>query len=144
MKKSNTQLLVVDDSASMRRRLCELLHELGFANIHEAANGAVALDLFQRTPYDVVITDWYMPYATGIDLLRAIRGGAQRSATPVLVLTGNVTMARIVEAIEAGANGFVTKPFVAHSLSEKVLRLVAALPPVTEFEPPMRSWGRRA
>lgn len=135
MHRTNTRLLVVDDSASMRHIICDLLHELGFPAVDEAADGAAALELFLRTPYDVVITDWYMPRSSGIDLLRAIRSSAVRSETPVLVLTGHVTTARVVEAIEAGANGFVAKPFVAPSLCEKVLRLVAALPEVTEFMP---------
>ncbi len=136
MNRTNTRLLVVDDSVSMRHIICDLLHELGFPNVDEAGDGAAALELFQRTAYDVVITDWYMPRASGIDLLRAIRHSPERNETPVLVLTGHVTTARVVEAIEAGANGFVAKPFVAPSLCEKVLRLVASLPPVAEASNP--------
>ena len=130
MHRTNTRLLVVDDSASMRHIICDLLHELGFPAVDEAIDGAAALELFKRTAYDVVITDWYMPHLDGIDLLRAIRAGPVRNQTPVLVLTGHVTTARVVEAVEAGANGFVAKPFVAPSLCEKVMRLVASLPPV--------------
>ena len=144
MNRTNTRLLVVDDSPSMRQIICELLHELGFPAVDEAADGGVALELFHRHPYDVVITDWYMPRTSGIELLRAIRTGKERSETPVLVLTGHVTTARVVEAIEAGANGFVAKPFVAPSLCEKVLRLVASLPPVTDFiAPPQAVVGAR-
>lgn len=144
MNRTNTRLLVVDDSVSMRNIICELLHELGFPAVDEAGDGAAAFELFQRTPYDVVITDWYMPRASGIDLLRSIRNSPERNETPVLVLTGHVTTARVVEAIEAGANGFVAKPFVAPSLCEKVLRLVASLPPVTEFvQPPPSAVGAR-
>lgn len=137
MNRTNTRLLVVDDSVSMRHIICDLLHELGFPAIDEAGDGVAALELFQRTPYDVVITDWYMPRCDGIDLLRAIRHAPERAETPVLVLTGHVTTARVVEAIEAGANGFIAKPFVAPSLCEKVLRLVASLPPVSDFLPSM-------
>ena len=136
MNRTNTRLLVVDDSISMRHIICDLLHELGFPAVDEAADGSAAFELFQRTAYDVVITDWYMPRSSGIDLLKAIRHGSERCETPVLVLTGHVTTARVVEAIEAGANGFVAKPFVAPSLCEKVLRLVASLPPVTDFVQP--------
>ena len=135
MNRANTRLLVVDDSVSMRHLICDLLHELGFPLVDEAADGSAALELFQRTRYDVVITDWYMPHSSGIELLKAIRRSPERQETPVLVLTGHVTTARVVEAIEAGANGFVAKPFVAPSLCEKVLRLVALLPPVTDFVP---------
>lgn len=141
MNRTNTRLLVVDDSASMRQIICDLLHELGFPAVDEAADGAAALELFRHHVYDVVITDWYMPRTSGIELLRAIRQGEVRPETPVLVLTGHVTTARVVEAIEAGANGFVAKPFVAPSLCEKVLRLVASLPPETEFIPPAQLMG---
>jgi two-component system chemotaxis response regulator CheY len=137
MNRANTRLLVVDDSISMRHIICDLLHELGFPSIDEAADGIAALELFRRTSYDVVITDWYMPHSSGIDLLKAIRHSPERAETPVLVLTGHVTTARVVEAIEAGANGFVAKPFIAPSLCEKVLRLVGSLPPVSDFVAPM-------
>lgn len=143
MNRNSTRLLVVDDSASMRQIIIDLLHELGFPTVDEAADGAQALELFRVNAYDVVITDWYMPRTSGIELLRAIRTGSVRSETPVLVLTGHVTTARVVEAIEAGANGFVAKPFVAPSLCEKVLRLVASLPPETEFVPASQLMGAR-
>ncbi|MDP1821726.1 MAG: response regulator [Archangium sp.] len=135
MNRADALLLVVDDSPSMRESLCDLLHDLGFPNVDTAANGATALALFHRTPYDVVITDWYMPYSGGLDLLRAIRGGSQRQDTPVLVLTGPVTRLHVNEALEAGASGFVPKPFVAAALSEYVLELVAAKAPATTYRP---------
>lgn len=137
MDRCDSHLLVVDDSASMRASICDLLRELGFSHIDEAADGAAAFTLFQHTPYDVVITDWYMPHADGLHLLRTIRNGSERNQTPVLMLTGNATTGRMAEALEAGATGFITKPSVAPTLCEKVLCLVAALHPVTPFEPAM-------
>jgi len=134
MNRTNTRLLVVDDSPSMRQIICELLHELGFPAVDEAADGGVALELFHRNPYDVVITDWYMPRANGLMLLRSIRGGAERNQTPVLMLTGNATCCRQAEALEAGATGFIAKPSIAPTLCEKVLRLVAGLHPATPFQ----------
>jgi len=128
MKNSSARLLVVDDSASMRHIIRDLLLRLGFTDIDEAPDGRVAYERFQRTPYDLIMTDWSMPHFDGIALLRAIRQGTERQATPVIVLTGHVNTARVVEAIEAGADGFVAKPFIIPSLTEKVLRLVAALP----------------
>ena len=126
MNKSDALLLVVDDSPSVRECICDLLQDLGFPHVDQAANGALALALFERTPYDVVITDWYMPYVTGIELLRSIRTGAQRKDTPVLVLTGSVTSSCLRQALAEGATGFIAKPFVAGALCEKVLSLVAA------------------
>ena len=109
--------------------------DLGFVRIDEAADGLSALDLFQAAPYDLVLTDWNMPFVSGLELLKAIRQSAQRPTTPVLLFTGEVSPKRVVEAMESGANGFVTKPFVTATLSDKVLRIIASLPPVTEFIP---------
>lgn len=81
--------------------------------------------MFQQQPYDVVITDWYMPRLTGIELLRAIRTGVLRARTPVLVLTGTVTRGLLREAIAAGANGFIPKPFVTPSLGNQMNHLMA-------------------
>lgn len=136
MNRADALLLVVDDSPSMRESLCDLLHDLGFPNVDTATNGTTALALFQRTPYDLVITDWYMPWAGGLELIRAIRGGTQRQHTPVLVLTGPVTRHHVNDALEAGANGFIPKPFIAAALSEYVLELVAAKAPATRYRAP--------
>jgi len=125
MKRDDARLLLVDDSASMRTTIRSLLRGLGFPHIDEAADGNEAFSLFLQHPYDVVITDWYMPRFTGIELLRAIRTGLQRQATPVLVLTGSVTRGCLREAIAAGANGFIPKPFVGPSLGNQMSHLMA-------------------
>ena len=135
MNRGDALLLVVEDSRSMRESICDLLRDLGFSNVHEAANGADALARFQRHPYDLVITDWFMPWVTGIELLKAIRSGSQRAETPVLVLTGTVTHDSLSQAIAAGATGFISKPFFAPELCEQVLGLVAAIAPSTKYEP---------
>lgn len=135
MNRPDALVLVVEDSRSMRESICDLLRDLGFPNVHEAANGADALALFQATPYDIVITDWFMPWVTGIELLKAIRSGSQRADTPVLVLTGTVTHGSLSEAVAAGATGFISKPFVAPELCKQVLELVAAMVPSTTYEP---------
>lgn len=132
MKPGNARLLLVDDSASIRELMCEVMHEVGIQSIDEASSGAAALELFHANQYDVVVTDWNMPQVTGIDLLKAIRQAGDKRDTPVLVVTANVTARRVVEAIEAGANGFIAKPFVTPALEEKVLRILASLPPVTD------------
>lgn len=135
MNRSNAHLLVVDDSPSMRRVICDQLRELGFVHLDEAADGVEAFEAFQRTPYDVIITDWNMPRLDGLELLKAVRRSPERADTAVLVVTGQVSAPRVTAALEAGANGFVAKPFIAPALGEKVLRVVATLPPVLDFEP---------
>lgn len=135
MKPTNAKLLVVDDTRTIRERMCELLHAAGIQRIDEADDGASALERFKAFPYDVVVTDWNMPRVSGLELLKAIRRAPERRDTPVLVVTGEVTTRRVVEAIEAGADGFIAKPFITGALAEKLLRIVAALPPVTDVGP---------
>ena len=141
MKPNNARLLVVYDSSSIREVIREVLQDVGITTIDEAADGAAGLEAFQRTAYDVVVTDWHMPRLDGIGLLKAIRASLERRDTPVVVLTGDVTPRRVVEAIEAGANGFIAKPFVTPALPEKLLRIIASLAPVTDFTPGLRLLG---
>lgn len=123
MLKENTRVLVVDDSASMRRCIRQMLATEGYSAVDEAADGSVAYELFTRVAYDVVITDWYMPRASGLDLLRAIRRGQKWPRTPVLLLTGASSRWREREAVEEGASGFIDKPLAAFSLSERLRQL---------------------
>jgi two-component system chemotaxis response regulator CheY len=138
MSPDRTHLPVVDDSQPNRTIIVELLRSMGFGAIDEACDGHEALTPFSRKPYDVVITDWQMPRVSGIELLRAIRHGTECAATPVLLLSGSVTAARGREAIDAGANGFLAKPFRKKEFCEKVLRAVCCLAPVLEAH--ARSW----
>jgi two-component system chemotaxis response regulator CheY len=140
---NRANLLVVEDNQPIRTIIVKLLQSMGFGAIDEACDGHETLTLFRRKPYDVVITDWQMPRVSGIELLRAIRHDGERSETPVLVLTGNATAARAKEAIDAGANGFVAKPFGATEFCERVLRVVSYLAPVTTLEAPREVAHRR-
>lgn len=135
MKRADAKLLVADDSATMRLCISYLLRELGVQRIDEAANGALAFSMFRRNDYDLVITDWSMPLADGLDLLRTIRGGTLRSDTPVLMLTVGADIARLHEALATGATGFVPKPFFNPSLREQVVNLLAMRPPLRSEEP---------
>lgn len=137
MNRSSARLLVVDDSSSMRMCLCYLLRQLGFVHIDEAVNGVAALGLYKRTAYDLVIADWYMPHLDGVGLLSAIRNGTERQHTPVLLLTGTESHGNLHEAVEAGATGFVPKPFFNPSLAEQVTKLISLIdeePNWEEFE----------
>lgn len=120
------RFLVADDSASTRRTICRVLSDLGFAQVDEASDGVRALECLHAHPYDVVLTDWYMPYMSGLELLRRIRSTPDLAHTPVLMVTGFVTRAHMREACDAGANGFVMKPFIADSLGQKLSLLLGA------------------
>jgi len=114
------KILVVDDFSTMRRIVKNLLGDLGFTNISEADDGKTAWPMLQSGNFDFVVTDWNMPGMTGIDLLRSIRGDARIGKTPVLMVTAEAQRDQIIEAAQAGVNGYVIKPFTAVTLKEKI------------------------
>jgi len=124
MDRSLVRLLVVDDSASMRRVIHHVLSRLGFTQVDEAGDGVEALARLQASTYDLVISDWYMPFMSGLELLRRMRATPALAGLPMLIVTGYVTKDHILEAADAGANGFVVKPFVGASLEEQVTLLL--------------------
>ncbi len=124
----NTKFLVVDDFSTMRRIVRNLLKELGFANVQEAEDGVDALNKLRSEPFDFVVSDWNMPNMTGIDLLRAIRAVESLKHLPVLMVTAEAKKENIIMAAQAGASGYVVKPFTAVTLDEKLKKIFAAFP----------------
>lgn len=112
--------LVVDDFATMRRVVRSQLRELGIESIEEAEDGQEALGHLQKGGFGFVVTDWNMPNMQGIDLLRAIRSDAQLRHLPVLMVTAENKKENILEAAQAGVNGYIVKPFTADVLKEKL------------------------
>jgi len=112
--------LVVDDFATMRRVVRSQLRELGIENIEEAEDGQDGLTQLQKGGFGFVVTDWNMPNMQGIDLLRAIRSDAQLRHLPVLMVTAENKKENILEAAQAGVNGYIVKPFTADVLKEKL------------------------
>ncbi len=119
----NMKILVVDDFSTMRRIVKNLLRDLGFNNTHEADDGTTALPMLQKGDFDFLVTDWNMPGMTGIDLLRAVRADAKLANLPVLMVTAEAKREQIVEAAQAGVNGYVIKPFTAATLKEKIEKI---------------------
>lgn len=124
----NTKFLVVDDFSTMRRIVRNLLKELGFINVQEAEDGVEALRKLRADPFEFVVSDWNMPNMTGIELLRAIRADAALKHLPVLMVTAEAKRENIIEAAQAGASGYVVKPFTAATLDEKLKKIFAAFP----------------
>jgi len=116
----NMNVLVVDDFSTMRRIVKNLLIEIGFTNIEEADEGNTALPILEKGGIDFLVTDWNMPGMPGIDLLKAVRANPKLSSMPVLMVTAESKRDQILEAAQAGVNGYVVKPFTADTLSEKV------------------------
>ncbi|MCZ6526482.1 MAG: chemotaxis response regulator CheY [Gammaproteobacteria bacterium] len=121
------KILIVDDFSTMRRIIKNLLRDLGFNNIMEADDGTTALPLLQKGSFDFLVTDWNMPGMQGIDLLIAIREDPDLSSLPVLMLTAESKREQIIEAAQAGVNGYVVKPFTAQTLKEKIDKIFERL-----------------
>ena len=117
------KILVVDDFSTMRRIIKNLLRDLGFTNAQEADDGTTALPMLQKGNFDFLVTDWNMPGMQGIDLLKAIRADEKLRHLPVLMVTAESKREQIVEAAQAGVNGYVVKPFTAATLEEKINKI---------------------
>lgn len=117
---TNMKILIVDDFSTMRRIIKNLLRDLGFTNTTEADDGATALPMLKQTKFDFLITDWNMPGMQGIDLLKAVRSDPELASLPVLLVTAEAKRDQIVEAAQAGVNGYIVKPFTAQTLKEKI------------------------
>ena len=128
MVDANMKFLVVDDFSTMRRIVRNLLKELGFVNVQEAEDGVDALNKLRGEDFDFVVSDWNMPNMTGIDLLRAIRADAKLKHLPVLMVTAEAKRENIIEAAQAGASGYVVKPFTSATLDEKLRKIFEKMP----------------
>ncbi len=117
------KILIVDDFSTMRRIIKNLLNDLGFMNIVEADDGNTALPVLKKGGIDFLVTDWNMPGMTGIELLRLVRADDKLNSLPVLMVTAEQKREQIVEAAEAGVNGYIVKPFTAVTLKEKMSKI---------------------
>lgn len=127
MPDKNMKFLVVDDFSTMRRIVRNLLKELGFTNVDEAEDGVAALAKLKNGNFEFVVSDWNMPNMTGIDLLKAIRADAELKHLPVMMVTAEAKKENIIAAAQAGANGYVVKPFTAATLEEKLNKIFEKL-----------------
>ena len=117
------RILIVDDFSTMRRIVKNLLNDLGFTNTPEADDGTTALVELQKAKFDLVVTDWNMPGMPGIDLLKAIRADESLAKIPVLMVTAEAKREQIIEAAQAGVNGYIIKPFTAATLEDKLVKI---------------------
>ncbi len=116
----NMKILVVDDMSTMRRIVKNILKQLGFANMEEAENGQEALAKLRADSYGFVVSDWNMPVMAGIEMLRAIRADETLKHIPVLMVTAEAQKENLIEAIQAGVNNYIVKPFTAEVMQEKI------------------------
>lgn len=123
MVDKNIKILVVDDFPTMRRIVRNLLKELDFVNVDEAEDGAAGLEKVRNGSYGFVVSDWNMPNMDGLAMLQAIRADPAFAKLPVLMVTAEAKKENIIAAAQAGANGYVVKPFTAITLEEKITKI---------------------
>ena len=123
MVDKNMKFLIVDDFSTMRRIIRNLLKELQFTNCDEAEDGVAGLNKLRGGNFDFVVSDWNMPNMTGIELLQAIRADDTLKHLPVLMVTAEAKKENIIAAAQAGASGYVVKPFTAAVLEEKLNKI---------------------
>lgn len=119
---SNTRILIVDDMMTMRKLVGKICKELGFSNLVEASDGIQAWEQIQNAspPIGLIISDWNMPNCSGLDLVKRLRSDSRFGKTPFLMVTAESEQSQVVEALKAGVDNYVVKPFSAATLTEKL------------------------
>jgi two-component system, chemotaxis family, chemotaxis protein CheY len=127
MTDPKTKFLIVDDFSTMRRIIRNLLKELGYVNVDEAEDGVMALSKLRGETFDFVVSDWNMPNMDGLTMLQTIRADPALCKLPVLMVTAEAKKENIIAAAQAGASGYVVKPFTAATLDEKLNKIFEKL-----------------
>jgi len=117
------KILIVDDFATMRRIMKNILKQLGFANIIEADDGTTAFEELKKTAVDLIISDWNMPKMTGLELLKKVRSTDDLKDIPFLMVTAEAQKQNVIDAVQAGVTNYVVKPFTAEAISEKLTKI---------------------
>ncbi len=124
MSAAEMRFLIVDDFSTMRRIVRNLLKEIGYQNADEAEDGQVALTKLKGGRFDFVVSDLNMPNMNGFELLRRIRADADLQRLPVLLVTAEAKKEDIITAAQAGASGYIVKPFTKATLEEKLNKIL--------------------
>lgn len=119
--KPDMKILVVDDFPTMRRIVKTLLRQNGFTNFIEAEDGVKAYTTLQTTAdIEMIVCDWNMPNMTGLELLKTVRADPKVKHLPFLMVTAEAEKENIIEAVKAGVNNYIVKPFTGATLKEKM------------------------
>ena len=119
---SPARVLVVDDSATMRRIVLRTLSDMGYKDCVEAENGQAALDVVEKGGIELIITDWNMPVMSGLEFVTEVR--EKNAGIPILMVTTNASNQDVLQALKAGVSNYVVKPFTPETLKEKVLSVI--------------------
>jgi two-component system chemotaxis response regulator CheY len=120
----NIKILVVDDFATMRKVVRNLLKQAGYENIVEAEDGVSALRTLKSQKIDFIISDWNMPNMTGIELLKTVRADSDLATMPFLMVTAEALQDNVIAAVKAGVSNYIVKPFTAEVLNEKITKIM--------------------
>jgi two-component system chemotaxis response regulator CheY len=125
MFQPDTKILVVDDMLTMRKIIMKQLKEMGFTNLHEAADGARAWTAIEKEKaagkaFDLILSDWNMPAKSGLELLRMCRGEEAMKELPFVLITAESESSQVMEAIKIGVSQYIVKPFSPAQLKEKL------------------------
>jgi two-component system chemotaxis response regulator CheY len=118
--RTSLKFLVVDDFSTMRRIVRNLLKELGFTRVDEAEDGVAALAKLREGGFEFVVSDWNMPNMDGLTLLQNVRADPKLKTLPFMMITAEAKKENIIAAAQAGASGYIVKPFTAATLQEKL------------------------
>jgi two-component system chemotaxis response regulator CheY len=124
MPDTNIKVLVVDDFATMRRIVKNILTQLGYKNIIEADDGTTAMTVLKQEKIDLIISDWNMPKMTGLDLLKNVRANPDWAKTPFIMVTAEAQQDNIILAVKAKVSQYIVKPFTADTLGEKINKVL--------------------
>ncbi len=119
----NMKVLIIDDFATMRRILKNIIKQIGFTNIDEADDGKSALKALKNDKFDLILCDWNMPEMSGIDLLNKLKSDDQLKDTPFVMVTAEAQKDNIVKAVKAGVNSYIVKPFTADIVEQKLKKI---------------------
>lgn len=117
---TNMKILVVDDFATMRKVVRNMLRQIGCENVNEAENGEEGFRMAQSDSYGLIVSDWNMPVMTGLEFLKACRAEEKTKNTPFLMVTAEALKENIIQAIQAGASNYIVKPFTPQVFEEKL------------------------
>jgi two-component system chemotaxis response regulator CheY len=121
---TSIKILIVDDFATMRRILKNILKQLGFKTLVEADDGTTAWEVLEGQSIDLIISDWNMPKMTGLELLKKVRASEAYKKTPFLMVTAEAQKQNVIEAVQAGVSNYVVKPFTAEAISDKLEKIL--------------------
>lgn len=114
------KILVVDDSPTMRRIVINSLKRIGYKDVCEGENGLEGLEQLQAGGVDFIITDWNMPEMNGLEFVKKVRESSDWSGLPILMVTTRSVQGDVIEAMKAGVNSYIVKPFTPPVLKEKI------------------------